>query len=73
MRIWCAHCKRAQEVQISRSRRRRMLQTLAGRVGVCAVCGYPVSVIGTAMGMARHVMPESPLDAPPLQTAQSVP
>lgn len=50
-----------------------MLQTLAGRVGVCAVCGYPVSVIGTAMGMARHVMPESPLDAPPLQTAQSVP
>ena len=69
MRIWCAHCKRVQDVHITRSRRRRVIETLAGRVGVCAVCGYPVSAIGTALGRAHRVMPEPSLSTPQLWAA----
>ncbi len=58
MRVWCAHCKRAQEVHIPRSRRRRVMEALAGRIGVCAICGYPVSAIGTAMSQAQRFMSE---------------
>ena len=52
MRIWCAQCKRVQDVIERRRRRRRALGALAGRVGVCAVCQYPVSVIGSTLQRA---------------------
>lgn len=64
MRIWCAHCKRLQEVRIPRSRRKQVMEALAGRVGVCAICGYPVSAIGTAIGRTRRIMPEPSLGVP---------
>ena len=64
MRVWCAHCKRIQQVHIPRSRRRRVLETLAGRIGVCAVCGYPVTAIGMAMDRVHRAVHDPSLSAP---------
>ena len=53
MRIWCAQCKRVQDVLERRRRPRSLTDSFGGPIGICAVCGYPVSVIGPALRPAR--------------------
>ena len=55
MRIWCAQCKRVQDVLERRRRPRSLTDSFGGPIGICAVCGYPVSVIGPALWPARAV------------------
>ena len=55
MRIWCAQCKRVQDVLERRRRPRSLTERFGGPIGICAVCGYPVSVIGPALWPARAV------------------
>jgi hypothetical protein len=58
MHVWCARCKRVQDVVTPQRRRRRALEALAGRIGVCAVCGYPVSMIGQTTRGIRSALSE---------------
>ena len=68
MRIWCAQCKRVQEVLERRRRPRSLTDGFGGPIGVCAVCGYPVSVIGPAIA-ARRPLAAQPLMGRALQPA----
>jgi hypothetical protein len=61
MRIWCARCKRVQDVLERRRRPRSLTESFGGPIGVCAVCAYPVSVIGHACWPAVPALPAQPL------------
>jgi hypothetical protein len=69
MRIWCAHCKRVQEVLERRRRPRSLTESFGGPIGVCAVCGYPVSIIGLARRPAARALATQPLIGRALQPA----
>jgi hypothetical protein len=72
MRIWCAHCKRVQHVIERRRRQRSLMGSFGGPVGVCAVCGYPVSVIGRALYPAAQAMAGQPLVGAPRPVARTL-
>jgi hypothetical protein len=61
MRIWCAQCRRVQDVLERRRRPRSLTESFGGPIGVCAVCGYPVSVIGPASRPATRALVTRPL------------
>jgi hypothetical protein len=61
MRIWGAQCKRVQDVLERRRRPRSLAESFGGPMGVCAVCGYPVSVIGPAWRPAAPALTAQPL------------
>ena len=69
MRIWCAQCKRVQDVLERRRRPRSLTESFGGPIGVCAVCGYPVSVIGLAGRPAARALAAQPLLGRALQPA----
>jgi hypothetical protein len=69
MRIWCAQCKRVQDVLERRRRPRSLTERFGGPIGVCAVCGYPVSVIGLAHRRAARALATQPLLGRALQPA----
>ena len=69
MRIWCARCKRVQDVLERRRRPRSLTDSFGGPIGVYAVCGYPVSAIGPALRPAAHTLAVQPLSGRALQPA----
>ena len=69
MRIWCAQCKRVQDVLERRRRPRSLTESFGGPIGICAVCGYPVSVIGPAFRPAARNLAAQPLISRALQPA----
>lgn len=72
MRIWCARLQRAHQIRIPRNRRERVMEALAGRIGVCAVCGYPVSAICVATDRAQRIMPAPSLAGPRRSVARGM-
>ena len=69
MRIWCAQCKRVQNVLERRRRPRSLAESFGGPIGVCAVCGYPVSAIGPALWPAARTLAAQALIGRALQPA----
>ena len=69
MRIWCAQCKRVQNVLERRRRPWSLTESFGGPIGVCAVCGYPVSVIDPAFRPAARALATEPLIGRALQPA----
>jgi hypothetical protein len=45
------------------------MDSFGGPIGVCAVCGYPVSAIGLALRPAARTLPTQPLIGRALQPA----
>ena len=69
MRIWCAQCKRVQDILERRRRPRSLTESFGGPIGVCAVCGFPVSVIGLAGRPTARALATQPLIGRTLQPA----